>query len=156
MTEVGDPRPVVAVLVSVAGTVGILAAHRRPNLREAVTLSVAVAKFGVVASMVPGVLAGDVYVWSLGRFVLDVPFELRADALGILFATLASLLWIVTSLYSIGYMRGLEEHGQTRYFAAFAMSLSAAVGVAFASNLIVLFVFYEVLTVATYPLVAHD
>ncbi|PSP77401.1 cation:proton antiporter [Halobacteriales archaeon QS_4_69_225] len=156
MTEVGDPRPVVAVLVSVVGTVGILAAHRRPNLREAVTLSVAVAKFGVVASMVPGVLAGDVYVWSLGRFVLDVPFELRADALGILFATLASLLWIVTSLYSIGYMRGLEEHGQTRYFAAFAMSLSAAVGVAFASNLIVLFVFYEVLTVATYPLVAHD
>ncbi|PSQ18347.1 cation:proton antiporter [Halobacteriales archaeon QS_8_69_73] len=156
MTEVGDPRPVVAVLVSVVGTVGILAAHRRPNLREAVTLSVAVAKFGVVASMVPGVLAGDVYVWSLGRFVLDVPFELRADALGILFAALASLLWIVTSLYSIGYVRGLEEHGQTRYFAAFAMSLSAAVGVAFASNLVVLFVFYEVLTVATYPLVAHD
>ncbi len=161
MTEVGDPRPIVAVLVSVVGTVGILAAHRRPNVREAVTLSVAVAKFGVVASMVPGVLAGDVYVWSLGRFVGvpggdGVAFALRADALGLLFAALASLLWIITSLYSIGYMRGLEEHGQTRYFAAFAMSLSAAVGVAFASNLLVLFVFYEVLTVATYPLVAHD
>ena len=162
MTEIADPRPIAAVLVSVLGTLGILAAHRRPNLREAVTLVVAVTKFGVVASMVPGAVAGDVYVWSLGRFVgvpgggEGVAFALEADPLGLLFAALASLLWIITSLYSIGYMRGLDEHSQTRYFAAFAMSLSAAVGVAFASNLLVLFVFYEVLTVATYPLVAHD
>ncbi|MFT4882649.1 MAG: formate hydrogenlyase subunit 3/multisubunit Na+/H+ antiporter MnhD subunit [Natronomonas sp.] len=156
MTELADPRPIAAVLISVVGTLGILAAHRRPNLREAVTLVVAFGKFGIIASMLPGVLAGDVYVWTLGSFVVDVPFELRADSLGILFATLASLLWIITSLYSIGYMRGLDEHNQTRYFAAFAMSLSAAVGIAFASNLLVLFVFYEVLTVATYPLVAHD
>jgi len=162
VTEIVDPRPIAAVLVSVLGTLGILAAHRRPNLREAVTLAVALTKFGVVASMVPGVLAGDVYVRSLGRFVgvpgggEGVAFTLRADPLGLLFAALASLLWIITSLYSIGYMRGLDEHSQTRYFASFAMSLSAAVGVAFASNLLVLFVFYEVLTVATYPLVAHD
>jgi formate hydrogenlyase subunit 3/multisubunit Na+/H+ antiporter MnhD subunit len=160
VTEIADPRPIAAVLISVVGTLGIVAAHRRPNLREAVTLSVAVGKFGIVASMVPGVLAGDVYVWSLGTFVQGlgngIAFELQADPLGMLFASLSSLLWILTSLYSIGYMRGLDEHSQTRYFAAFAMSLSAAVGVAFASNLLVLFVFYEVLTVATYPLVAHD
>jgi len=156
MSEIGDPRPLAAVLISVVGALAIVAAHRRPNLREAVTLVVALGKFGVVASMVPGVLAGDVYVWSLGDFVADIPFALEADALGLLFASLASLLWIITSLYSIGYMRGLDEHSQTRYFASFAMSLSAAMGIAFASNLLVLFVFYEVLTVATYPLVAHD
>jgi len=156
MTEVVDPRPIAAVLISVVGTFAILAAHRRPNVREGVTLTVALGKFGIIASMVPGVLAGDIYVWSLGSFVIDIPFELRADALGLLFGTLASLLWIITSLYSIGYMRGLDEHSQTRYFASFAMSLSAAVGIAFASNLLVLFVFYEVLTAATYPLVAHD
>jgi NADH-quinone oxidoreductase subunit L/multicomponent Na+:H+ antiporter subunit D len=156
VTEIESIRPIAAVLISVIGTVAIIGAHRRPNLREAVTLAVSLGKFGIIASMIPGVLAGDVYVWSLGSFVVDIAFELRADSLGILFATLASLLWIVTSLYSIGYMRGLDEHGQTRYFASFAMSLSAAVGIAFASNLIVLYVFYEVLTVATYPLVAHD
>jgi NADH-quinone oxidoreductase subunit L/multicomponent Na+:H+ antiporter subunit D len=156
MTEVADPRPVAAVLISVVGTLAILAAHRRPNVREAATLVVALGKFGIVASMVPGALAGDVYVWTLGEFVAGIPFALRADSLGLLFASLASLLWIITSLYSIGYMRGLSEHSQTRYFASFAMSLSAAMGVAFASNLLVLFVFYEVLTVATYPLVAHD
>ena len=156
MTEVVDPRPIAAVLISVVGTFAILAAHRRPNVREGVTLAVALGKFGIIASMIPGVLAGDIYVWSLGSFVIDIPFELRADPLGLLFGTLASLLWIITSLYSIGYMRGLGEHSQTRYFASFAMSLSAAVGIAFASNLLVLFVFYEVLTAATYPLVAHD
>jgi formate hydrogenlyase subunit 3/multisubunit Na+/H+ antiporter MnhD subunit len=156
VTEIESLRPIAAVLISVAGTLAILASHRRPNLREAVTLVVAAGKFGIVTSMIPGVLAGDVYVWSLGPFVADIAFELRADSLGLLFATLASMLWIITSLYSIGYMRGLEEHGQTRYFASFAMSLSAAVGIAFSPNLIVLYVFYEVLTVATYPLVAHD
>ena len=156
MTEIESLRPIAAVLISVVGTLAILAAHRRPNLREAVTLVVSVGKFGIIASMIPRVLAGDVYVWSLGSFVTDISFALRADSLGLLFATLASLLWIITSLYSIGYMRGLDEHGQTRYFASFAMSLSAAVGIAFSPNLIVLYVFYEVLTVATYPLVAHD
>jgi formate hydrogenlyase subunit 3/multisubunit Na+/H+ antiporter MnhD subunit len=156
VTEIESVRPIAAVLISVVGTLAILAAHRRPNLREAVTLLVSVGKLGIVASMVPGVLAGDVYVWSLGSFVADIPFALRADSLGLLFAMLASLLWIITSLYSIGYMRGLDEHGQTRYFASFAMSLSAAIGIAFSPNLIVLYVFYEVLTVATYPLVAHD
>jgi multicomponent Na+:H+ antiporter subunit D len=156
VTEIESIRPIAAVLISVVGTLAILAAHRRPNLREAVTLVVSVGKFGIITSMIPGVLAGDVYVWSFGSFVTDISFGLRADSLGLLFATLASLLWIITSLYSIGYMRGLDEHGQTRYFASFAMSLSAAVGIAFSPNLIVLYVFYEVLTVATYPLVAHD
>jgi multicomponent Na+:H+ antiporter subunit D len=105
---------------------------------------------------VPGVLAGDTYVSRFGTLVPGVEFAVQADALGVLFGLLASLLWVVTSFYSIGYMRGLDEHDQTRYFAAFAGSVAAAVGVAFASNLLVLFVFYELLTVATYPLVSHD
>ena len=156
MTEVESLRPLLAVIVSAVAIFGIIAAHRRPNLREGVTLVAAGAKFGVVASMVPGVLDGTVYVTRLGEVVAGVPFVLRADALGLLFALLASFLWIPTSLYSIGYMRGLDEENQTRYFAAFAGSLSATIGIAFASNLVVLFVFYELLTVATYPLVAHD
>jgi multicomponent Na+:H+ antiporter subunit D len=156
MTEVESLRPLAAVAVSAVAILGILAAHRRPNLRESVTLVSATVMFGVVASMVPGVLNGTVYVTRLGEVVTGVPFVLRADALGILFAVLASFLWIPTSLYSIGYMRGLDEGGQTRYFASFAGALSATMGIAFASNLVVLFVFYELLTVSTYPLVAHD
>jgi formate hydrogenlyase subunit 3/multisubunit Na+/H+ antiporter MnhD subunit len=156
MTDVASLRPLAAVLVSALAIVPILLSSRRPNLREGWTLLAAVTGLGVVASMVPGVLAGTVYVTELGTFVPGVEFTLRADPLGVLFGLLASLLWLVTSFYSIGYMRGLDEHDQTRYFAAFAGSVSAAVGVAFAANLLVLFVFYELLTVATYPLVAHD
>ncbi|XVH30907.1 proton-conducting transporter membrane subunit [Haloferacaceae archaeon DSL9] len=156
MSEIIDIRPVAAVLVSLVATGLIIASYRRPNVREGWTVLAAVAKFGIVASMLPGVLAGDVYVFSLGTIVPNVDFVLRADPLGMLFATLASLLWIVTSFYSIGYMRGLNEHGQTRYFASFAASVSAAIGIAFAGNLLTIFVFYELLSVATYPLVAHD
>jgi NADH-quinone oxidoreductase subunit L/multicomponent Na+:H+ antiporter subunit D len=106
--------------------------------------------------MVPGVLSGTVYVTRIADFGNGLTLALRADALGILFGLLASLLWIVTSFYSIGYMRGLSEHAQTRYFASFAASLASAIGVAFGANLLTLFVFYELLTVSTYPLVTHD
>ena len=148
--------PLYAVLVSFVGMFGIFAAHRRPNVREAVTVVTAVAKFGLVAAMLPGILAGETYTFSTGPFVAGIEFVLRADPLGMLFASLASLLWIVTSFYSIGYMRGLDEHGQTRFFASFAASLSATMGIAFAGNLVTIFLFYELLSVATYPLVAHD
>jgi multicomponent Na+:H+ antiporter subunit D len=156
MTELASLRPVLAILVSAAAVPLILSLRDRPNLREGVTVAAALGKFGVVASMVPGVLAGDTFVAELGTVATGIALTFEADPLGILFAFLASGLWIVTSLYSIGYMRGLAEHAQTRYFAAFAASLSATMGVAFASNLLTLFVCYELLTVATYPLVTHD
>ncbi|WP_254274024.1 proton-conducting transporter membrane subunit [Haloarcula marina] len=156
MTDVASLRPLLAVLVSALAIPVILSLKSRPNVREGVTLAVAAAKFAIVASMVPGVLSGTQYVFSFGQFATGIELALRADPLGILFAGLASLLWIVTSFYSIGYMRGLSEHAQTRYFASFAASLASAVGVAFSANLLTLFVFYELLTVSTYPLVTHD
>jgi multicomponent Na+:H+ antiporter subunit D len=166
MTEVvADPRPLLAVLSSAVAVVLILASHRRPNVREGWSVLAALTKFGIIVSMLPGVLNGTEYRWSMGEIVggasgegglAGIEFALRADALGMLFALLASFLWIFTSFYAAGYMRGLDEHAQTRFFAAFAASLSTAVGVAFAENLVTIFVFYELLSVATYPLVAHD
>ncbi|OYR39030.1 cation:proton antiporter [Halorubrum sp. Ib24] len=153
---ISDPRPLLAVLVSFVAAFFIVASHRSPNVREGWTIAAAVAKFGIVASMLPAVLDGAVFEWSLGAFLPGIEFALRADALGMLFAFLASGLWIVTSFYSIGYMRGNDETNQTRYFAAFAVSLSATMGIAFAGNLVTIFVFYEILSIATYPLVAHD
>ena len=151
-----DLRPLLAVLVSFVATFAIVASYRSPNVREGWTVVAAVAKFAIVASMLPAVLDGDVFEWSLGMFLPGIEFVLRADALGMLFAFLASGLWIVTSFYSIGYMRGNDEINQTRYFAAFAVSLSATMGIAFAGNLLTIFIFYEILSIATYPLVAHD
>jgi multicomponent Na+:H+ antiporter subunit D len=92
---------------------------------------------------------------TLFRLLPGVELAFRVDALGVLFATGASLLWIGTSFYSIGYMRSLGEHAQTRYFVCFALALSATMGVAFSANLFTLFLFYEGLTLTTYPLVGH-
>jgi formate hydrogenlyase subunit 3/multisubunit Na+/H+ antiporter MnhD subunit len=156
MIETGSLRPLGAVLVAALSIIGIVVFRARPNVREGWSVLGALGTVAVIASMVPGVLAGQVYVTDLGTFVPGVRFALRVDPLGLLFGLLASLLWVITTFYSIGYMRGLDEHAQTRYFAAFAASVAAAVGVAFARNLLVLFVFYELLTVATYPLVTHD
>ena len=166
MTEhvVADPRPILAVLLSAGAILLILASHRWPDVRESWSVLAAVGKFAVVASMLPGVLDGTEYRWSMGEFVLGtggsgevgIELALRADALGMVFALLASFLWIGTTFYAAGYMRGLDEQSQTRFFAAFAASLSAAIGIAFAENLVTIFLFYELLSVATYPLVAHD
>jgi formate hydrogenlyase subunit 3/multisubunit Na+/H+ antiporter MnhD subunit len=85
---------------------------------------------------------------------IDLSF--KADALGLIFATTSSCLWILVSIYSIGYMRTLKEHAQTRFYFSFALALLGAMGIAFASNLVTMFVFYEILTISTYPLVAHE
>jgi multicomponent Na+:H+ antiporter subunit D len=148
-------RPLLAVAVSAAAALAILRLDRRPNAREACTFAAGAAKLILVLSLLPGALAGAPLQTTLLELVPGVPLQLRADAFGSVFALLASGLWLLTSVYSVGYMRALDEHAQTRYFASFALALSATIGVALAANLLTLYLFYEILTLATYPLVVH-
>lgn len=150
-----DPRPLYAVLASLAAVPLILASHRRPNLREAWTFLAAGAKLALVASLLPAVLAGERPEIRLLALAPGWELHLRADPLGLVFALLSSSLWVLTSIYSVGYMRGGGYRHQTSYFAAFALCLSAAVGIAFAANPLSFVLFFELLTVATYPLVVH-
>jgi multicomponent Na+:H+ antiporter subunit D len=147
--------PLAAVLISLIAAGLILLSSRRPNLRETWTIAAALCKFAMVGSMLPTVLAGRLPAVTLFDIAPGISLALKADPLGLIFALSASLLWIFTSFYSIGYMRALAEHNQTRYFASFAVCLSATMGIAFAANLLTFLVFYEVLTIATYPLVIH-
>jgi len=153
--EIESVRPALALAVSLVGAVWILAMRHRPNWREGGSLVAAVCKFFVVIDMLPPVLSGATYHFNLSSFLPGAPIALRVDPFGILFALIASFLWIVTTIYSIGYMRSLDEHAQTRYYACFAVTLSATLGIAFSANLATLYLFYEVLTLITYPLVAH-
>jgi len=150
-----DYRPLWAVLVSLAAAGLILLSDRRPNLRESWTILAAFVKAAVVYSMLPAVLSGTVFETTPFYVAKGIVLHLRVDTAGMLFAALASALWVVTSFYSIGYMRELDEKHQTGYFASFAVCLSATMGIAFAANLLTFFVFYEILTIATYPLVIH-
>src|SRR6266850_455839 len=157
-----DPAPVFAVkpllpiLVPAIGALLIArTGERRANLREFWSVAAGVLQFAIVASMIPDVQAGRAPQFVLFRILPGIEFAFRVDGFGLLFALGASVLWIATSFYSIGYMRSLGEHAQTRYFACFALALSATMGVAFSANLFTLFLFYEALTLTTYPLVAH-
>ncbi len=148
--------PLLTVFVSALGALLIACTgERRPNLREFWSVAAGASMFALSASMVPEVLAGRSPECVLFRLLPGVELAFRVDAFGLLFALGASLLWVLTSFYSIGYMRSLKEHAQTRYFACFALALSTTVGVAFSANLFTLFLFYEGLTLVTYPLVGH-
>lgn len=133
----------------------VLAARVADNLREAVTLGGALCLAWVVWSMLPELFAGERPQVTLSEVLPGLSIAFRVEPLGMLFAALASGLWIVNSLYSIGYMRGNNEQKQTRFYACFALALAATMGIAFAANLFTLFLFYEMLTLSTYPLVSH-
>ncbi len=146
----------VAILLPLAGAVGIgIAGRINDNLRETVTLVTAFALAVTVWNLAPGLMAGERPGFTAFEVVPGIDIAFRLEPLGMLFAALASSLWIVNSVYSIGYMRGNKEKNQTRFYIFFAVSLSATMGIAFAGNLFTLFLFYEMLTLSTYPLVSH-
>lgn len=148
-------RPALAVAVSLVAAAIILCLRNSPNQRDLVSVIAAIIKFSIVISMAPVILAGNTIDLTLFEILPGVDFAFRVDALGMVFATVSSLLWIVAAIYCIGYMRSQNESNQTRFYASFAVSLSAAVGGAFAANLFTLVIFYELLSLITYPLVYH-
>ena len=146
---------ILALVVPAVAALLVVALRSRPNAREAVSLGAAAVLFAVVLRVYRDVTGGARPEVVLAEPFPGIPLALEAEPLGVLFALVASFLWIVTTLYSIGYMRGHHEKNQTRFYAFFAYAIASVMGVAFAGNLFTLFVFYEVLSLATFPLVTH-
>ena len=144
-----------AVALPLVGAALVVALRRWPNLREAASLITGGALFAVVLSLLPHVQSGARPEAQVVEVMSGLWLAFKVEPLGMLFALVASGLWIVTTTYSIGYMRGHQEKDQTRFYACFAIAISAAMGVAMAANLLTLFTFYEILTLSTYPLVTH-
>jgi len=153
--EMHSSLPLWACLVSLFAVIPIVLSGRHPNLRELFTFLAGFIKLGLVLAMLPIVLNGQTVEFTIWRILPNLAIQFRVDAFGMLFALVASSLWILTSVYSVGYMRSLKEHSQTRFFAYFAVALSATLGVAFSANLFTLYIFYEMLSLSTYPLVTH-
>ncbi|MEK9657837.1 MAG: monovalent cation/H+ antiporter subunit D family protein [bacterium] len=147
--------PLYPILISFIASGLIAISGRFPNLREAWTFVAGLCKLGCIVYMLPWILKGEVLKITLLNLLPNLSIALRVDAFGMMFAIVASSLWILTSMYSVGYMRPLKEHAQTRYYCFFALALSATIGVAFAANLFTMYVFYEILSLSTYPLVTH-
>ena len=138
---------VVGALVLVFGS--------QPNVRDTVMVggsALLLPMVGSLASLVMQEKHPSLYLFDL---LPGIGLSFVVEPLGLVYALVAASLWPVTLVYSVGYMRGHHEKNQTRFFFFFAVAISAAIGVAFSANLVSLFLFYEVLTISTYPLVTH-
>jgi multicomponent Na+:H+ antiporter subunit D len=138
-----------------AGLLLILLTGRWPALRDIITVATAAAMFTAVVHLLPRVVAGDTPRLELFEVFPGLSIAFEVEPLGITFALLASGLWVLTAIYAIGYMRGAQELHHTRFHAFFAVALFSATAIAFAQNMFTLFLCYEILTLSTYPLVAH-
>ena len=155
MECVSDSRLLLATLAPLLGAGLVMLSRRRPNVREGCSLAAAGLLFATVVSLIPEIRAGKQLEFVVAELLPGLRIALRADAMSMIFAVSASFLWMVTVFYSAGYMRGLKEHAQTRFNACFALALFGAMGCAFADNLFTLYLFYEIVSICTYPLVAH-
>lgn len=152
--------PEMAILAAlglpVAGAILVCLTGSKPNLREAVTLVTATGLFCLVLVILFSVNEGGRPEVTLIEMFPGLSLSFKVEPLGATFGIIASGLWILTSLYAIGYMRGHHEENQTRFYACFALAIASTIGVAFAGNMLTLFTFYEILSVCTYPLVTHS
>ena len=145
-----------AIAAPLVGAVGVALTGKSPNLREAVSLITALITFALVAILFDDVAGGERPTFTALEMMPRLDLSFTVEPLGMVFAGIASFLWIITTIYAIGYMRGHHEQNQTRFYFFFAVAISSALGIAFAGNMLTLFVFYEVLTISTFPLVTHS
>lgn len=146
----------VALCLPVLTAAGILLAGRQPNLREAVSLFGSILLSITILIIIKQYFDGARFELTLLEMLPGVEIQFSVEPLGLIFAFIASLLWPISSVYSIGYMRGNNEKNQTRFYFFFAIAILCAICIAFAGNLLTLFLFYEALSLATYPLVTHN
>ncbi|MBE8220039.1 MAG: monovalent cation/H+ antiporter subunit D family protein [Alphaproteobacteria bacterium] len=137
----------------VLAALGVLALHRLPNMRDG---------FAFVISLITAYCAVQIYSDSVNAtaygfaIIPNLSVHFAAEPLGLLFTLIAGVLYPIATLYTIGYLRGAGEANHTRFMFFYALSISAAMGIALAGNLLTLFIFYETLTLVTYPLVIHN
>ncbi|MEM9330027.1 MAG: proton-conducting transporter membrane subunit [Pseudomonadota bacterium] len=149
-----------AILLSMALPIvacisNLLHGDDRANLRDGITFLSALATFACVVYILIASKGEPTPSFTLLTVMPGLEISFSIEPLGMLFGLIASGLWCVTHLYAIGYMRGNNEENHSRFFAAFSFSIAATLAIAFSANMFTLFVFYEVLTLSTYPLVAH-
>lgn len=148
--------PLLAVLISLLGAASAGLAPQTERLRNLLVVGAAALQVLVLLLMVPAVAAGAVLRLDLSAFGAGVGLAFRVDGLGLTFALVASVLWLASAIYSFGYLEALGSANRGRFQALFALTIGLTLGVAFAANLVTLYLFYEAMTVATYFLVTHD
>jgi len=154
-TIIENSNLLLAVMIPLFGSLVVMTLKNSPNLREFVSFCSSVLLFCIILSFIPTIQAGNTLEYTVFQLLDGLSVTLRVDGFSMIFAMVASSLWIIAVFYSMGYMRGLQEHAQTRFNACFALAIFGAIGVALSDNLFTMYLFYEIVSVCTYPLVAH-
>lgn len=128
---------------------------RNKNYRDTLVIFISAVMFVNVINLFLLSIRGIVSEIIIAEPLPGLTISFFVEPLGIMFAMVASFLWLVTNIYSIGYMRGNKEKRQNQFSAFFSLAIFATVGIALSGNLFTLFIFYELLTLSTYPLVTH-
>ncbi|NMB40651.1 MAG: monovalent cation/H+ antiporter subunit D family protein [Firmicutes bacterium] len=153
--EIVSNLPLYAVIIPIIGALLLIfIAEKRDEIRNPLALLTSFITAIIVVHVIQQVLKGNFLSYKLCQIMPGLEFSFRVDPLGALFGGVASVLWVFTVLYSIGYMS--FGHNRRRFFIFFLLSLSVTMGIAFAANLFTLYLFYELLTLVTYPLVIHE
>ncbi len=155
ITTISSAKLLIALMIPLLGSLGVMFLGKNENIREGVSSLASIFLFLLVASMIPTVLSGKTLIFHMFNILPGVTVTLRADGMSMIFALVASSLWTIAVFYSMGYMRAHHEPAQTRFNACFALAIFGAIGVAFSDNLFTLYLFYEIVSICTYPLVAH-
>ena len=133
----------------------LLFGEKRKNLREGAIIIAGLALLLINNQIYNVVVAGGTPQSGELHLLANFSLKLSAEPMGVVFGLLASFLWVVTTVYSIGYMRGHHEINQTRFYTCFALAIATVMVAAYADNLLTLFVAYELITISTFPLVTH-
>ncbi|WP_434043606.1 MULTISPECIES: complex I subunit 5 family protein [Sorangium] len=148
-----DSIPLLVILSSLLpGILIFLLAEEQRRTRTALNLASALLKLALTGILVWGIEHGRRYETRL-PFLPGADLLLRASPFSMLFVTLSAVLWLVTTVYAVGYLEGSPH--RSRFFGFFSLSVSSTMGVALAGNPLTFLVFYEMLTLSTYPLIVH-
>jgi multicomponent Na+:H+ antiporter subunit D len=146
--------PVILIALSALAAVAIfLIPEGAVRSRSGINLAAAAAKVAIIIALVPLILEDDIAPEFRAPFLPGIDLVLTIDSLSLLFAALSAVLWLLTTVYAIGYLKGTPNLG--RFFGFFSLCVTATVGISFAGNLVTFLLFYEMLSLVTYPLVAH-
>ena len=155
MNTIITSKIIITMMIPMITGILVMLSGKKPNLRDSWSTLGAILTFLSVLSFLPTILGGNQLQYTMFELYPGISVKLNLDPLGVIFALVASFLWILASLYCVGYMRGLNEHAQTRFYVCYAVSVGAAMGAAFAGSLFTLYLFYEIVSIFTYPLVMH-
>ncbi len=154
MTETSTSAlPLVAMLAPLLSLAAIFALQRRSQaVRKWVCVAGSLAAFGLVLAMLPRILDGHGFTLNIANMTGGLNIGLAVDNLGYYFALVLSFMWVVATVYSVKYI----DHKEDRFFAFMALCEAFLLGCAFSANMFTYFIFYELMTFGSYPLIVHE